>query len=72
MLHMTAESTTQGYEAHVLEGGRQTLLGGRIPFIHTEVAPAMMASAGSDATHYLEQFAEARAPLHGCWGYQPI
>ena len=68
MLHMTVESATQGYEAHLLEGGRQTLLGGRIPFTHSDVAPAMMASAGSDATDYLEQFAEACAPLHGLLG----
>lgn len=48
----------QGFEAHVLKGGRKTLLERRIPFIHSEVGPAMMAGAGSNATAFLEHFAQ--------------
>ncbi len=55
----------QGYEAHVLEGGAETLLGRRIPFIHTEVGPVMMAGAGSNATAFLERFVQARP--HESW-----
>ncbi len=55
----------QGYEAHVLEGGAETLLGRRIPFIHTEVGPVMMGGAGSNATAFLERFAQVRH-VHSC------
>ena len=50
----------QGFEAHVLMGGQKTLLERRIPFIHSEVGPAMMAGAGSNATAFLEHFAQVR------------
>ena len=50
----------QGFEARVLEGGARTLLGRRIPFIQTEVGPAMLASAGGNATAYLERFVQVR------------
>lgn len=50
----------QGYEAHVLEGGRATLLERRIPFIHSEVGPVMLRGAGSNATAFLEAFAQVR------------
>ena len=50
----------QGYEAHVLEGGRATLLERRIPFIHSELGPVMMGGAGSSAYAFLEAFAQAR------------
>lgn len=55
----------QGFEAHVLEGGRGVLLRRRIPFILTEVGPAMMRAAGSNATDYLQQFVEVREPSSG-------
>ena len=53
-----ASAALQGYEAHVLEGGRATLLERRIPFIHSEVGPVMLRGAGSNATAFLEAFAQ--------------
>lgn len=57
-----ARAALQGYEAHVLEGGRATLLEQRIPFIHSEVGPVMLRGAGSNATAFLEAFVQVRAP----------
>ena len=53
-----ASAALQGYEAHVLESGRATLLERRIPFIHSEVGPVMLRGAGSNATAFLEAFAQ--------------
>ena len=50
----------QGFEGNVLEGGRNVLLHRKIPHILTEVGPAMLRAANSDATAYLQQFVEAR------------
>ena len=60
--HVSGSSSAalQGYEAHVLEGGRATLLERRIPFIHSEVGPVMLGGAGSNATAFLEAFVQAR------------
>lgn len=66
----------QGFEAHVLKGGQKTLLERRIPFIHSEVGPAMMAGAGSNATAFLEQRICAglpKCPLpYRFSGYSPL
>ncbi|KAK9841059.1 hypothetical protein WJX81_008415 [Elliptochloris bilobata] len=65
---VVAKMDVEGYEAHVLEGGRGTLLDRRIPFIHSEVGPVMMAGAGSNATAFLEAFAQAGYELRtGSW-----
>lgn len=50
----------QGFEGNVLEGGRNVLLHRKIPHILTEVGPAMLRAANSDATAYLQEFVEAR------------
>ena len=50
----------QGFEGNVLDGGRNVLLHRKIPHILTEVGPAMLRAANSDATAYLQQFVEAR------------
>ena len=50
----------QGFESNVLDGGRNVLLHRKIPHILTEVGPAMLRAANSDATAYLQQFVEAR------------
>ncbi len=59
--------SAQGFEARVLEGGARTLLGRRIPFIQTEVGPAMMAGVGSNATAYLERFVQV-SRVRTCYG----
>ncbi|KAK9840961.1 hypothetical protein WJX81_002664 [Elliptochloris bilobata] len=54
-----AKLDVEGYEGDVLEGGRDVLLHRKIPYIHTEVGPGMMRSAGGDPTAFLQQFVEA-------------
>lgn len=44
----------------MLEGGQNVLLHRKIPYIHTEVGPAMMRAAGGNATAFLQQFVEVR------------
>ena len=49
----------------MLEGGQNVLLHRKIPYIHTEVGPAMMRAAGGNATAFLQQFVEVRPLVIG-------
>ncbi|KAL3815667.1 hypothetical protein ACHAXA_006560 [Cyclostephanos tholiformis] len=59
----------EGYETHVLQGGRDVLLNSKIPCIFTEFSPGMIRDKGGDPAYLVNSFINAgytaRSSLNG-------
>jgi len=68
-----AKLDTEGYEYHILRGGRKTLLGGRINYIRSEFVRKYFAHKGTarDADDFLNAFSEAGYQVSGHMFHDP-